>query len=183
MIAILAAALLTQSAVPATSPAAARAPEIHCRGNERNLQTYLEMTRVLFNGLQGERAADFYASEFISHNDDQGGDRPQTYHPEVLGKMWAYLSKVEKNRYLINNLIICRDDLVMAQVTLGGTYVGPGMQGNPPEGRRYEQSGIDIYRFNKDRKVIERWGNSEGIAKIRQLGLTPDLSLKPLQKD
>ncbi|MBT6962023.1 MAG: hypothetical protein HOA00_12835, partial [Rhodospirillaceae bacterium] len=49
----------------------------------------------------------------------------------------------------------------------------------PPNGRRYETSATDTYRF-KDGKVIERWGNNDSIAMIRQLGLKVDLSMTPL---
>ncbi|NKB44266.1 MAG: hypothetical protein GKS03_08315 [Alphaproteobacteria bacterium] len=49
----------------------------------------------------------------------------------------------------------------------------------PPNGRRYETSATDTYRF-KNGKVIERWGNNDSIAMIRQLGLKVDLSMTPL---
>lgn len=182
MIASLTAAFLASVAAPvsASTPVPEKAPQIYCDGQERNLQTYLKMTDILFNGLQADRASEFYADEFISHGDDRGGIGARTYRPENLTNMWKHINKVEKNRKLTNNLIVCKGDLVIAEVTLGATYVGADMEGNPPEGRRYQQSGIDIYRF-KDDKVIERWGNSEGIAKIRQLGLKTDLSLRPLE--
>ena len=37
-------------------------------------------------------------------------------------------------------------------------------------GRAYKTSAIDIYRF-KDNKVVERWGNNDGVTLLRQLGL------------
>jgi len=60
-----------------------------------------------------------------------------------------------------------------------GTRIKGEMEGNPPNGRRFMTSAIDIYRF-EDGKVVERWGNNDSIAMIRQLGLKVDLSMTPL---
>jgi predicted ester cyclase len=160
----------------------AQATEIVCPGDQSNLNTYLEMTQILFNERQGARASEYYADEFVSHNVDAGGLGTAVRTPDHMSRIWEHSERVSPDRQLINNLIICQGDLVVARVTLKGTRIEGEMEGNPPNGRRFETSAIDIYRF-KDGKVIERWGNNDGIAMIRQLGLKTDLSMTPLDKN
>ncbi len=165
------------SATLMTGPALAT--EIVCDGHEENLQTYLDMTRILFNQRDHERAGEFYSDEFVSHNVDEGGLGTAVRTPEHMQRIWINSKKNSPDRQLINDLIICNGDLVVARVTMKGTRVSGPMEGNPPNGRRYETSATDTYRF-KDGKVVERWGNNDSIAMIRQLGLQVDLSMTPL---
>ncbi|MEM1020028.1 MAG: ester cyclase [Sphingomonadales bacterium] len=159
--------------------APALAVETACEGHEDNLQTYLEMTDILFNQRLGDRAGEYYADEFINHNSDAGGLTYSTVTPEEMGKLWARLSDHTPDRLITNELIICQADLVIARVNATGRRIKGDMEGNPKNGRRYRYTAIDIYRF-KDGKVIERWGNNDRIAMIRQLGLAVDLSMTPL---
>ncbi len=157
-----------------------QATEIVCPGDQSNLNTYLEMTQILFNERQGDRAGEYYADEFVSHNVDAGGLGTAVRTPDHMTRIWQHSEEVSPDRVLTNNLIICQGDLVVARVTMTGTRVKGEMEGNPPNGRRFETSAIDIYRF-EDGKVVERWGNNDSIAMIRQLGLKVDLSMTPLE--
>ncbi len=161
----------------ATAPATAL--ETICEGHEDNLNTYLEMTEILFNERKGERASEYYADEFISHNSDAGGLGTAVRTPDHMARIWEHSKKNSPDRQLINELIVCAGDVVVARVTMKGTRVTGEMEGNPPNGRRYETTATDTYRF-KDGKVVERWGNNDSIAMIRQLGLKVDLSMTPL---
>lgn len=158
------------------------ATEFVCDGHEDNLKTYLEMTDILFNQRQHERASEYYADEFISHNVDGGGLGTNVRTPDHMSRIWIHSKEASPDRQLINDLIICQGDLVVARVTMKGTRVTGEMEGNPPNGRRYETSATDTYRF-KDGKVVERWGNNDSIAMIRQLGLKVDLSMTPLPEE
>ena len=158
----------------------AQATEIVCPGDQSNLNTYLEMTQILFNERQGDRAGEYYADEFISHNVDAGGLGTAVRTPDHMARIWQHSEEVSPDRTLTNDLIICQDDLVVARVTLEGTRIKGEMEGDPPNGRRFQTSAIDIYRFAEG-KVVERWGNNDSIAMIRQLGLKVDLSMTPLE--
>lgn len=154
-------------------------PEIQCEGQEENLATYLEMSRVLFNERDADRVAEFYTEGFISHNVDEGGTGIHEVPLTAMQAMWLRIEQIEPDREVINNLIVCQGDLVIAQVTTQGTHIGPGLKGDPEGGRRYRTSAIDIYRF-RDGKVVERWGNNDMPAKARQLGMELDLTFSPL---
>ena len=173
------AALLFTAAPLAAHEAGTHAPEVHCDGQEANLATYLEMSRVLFNERQGERVGEFYHEGFISHNNDAGGGSASQVPLSVMTQMWSNYKAIDPDREVIDNVIICQGPFVIAQVTTRGNYLGEGLVGDPENGRRYSTSAIDIYRF-KDGKVAERWGNNDMVAKAKQLGMTLDLSFTPL---
>ncbi|MSO98617.1 MAG: hypothetical protein EXR11_10430 [Rhodospirillaceae bacterium] len=160
---IMLAAILSFAAVGAS------ATETHCQGNEKNLETYLKMHDVLFMQRDAERAGEYYAPEFISHNSDEGGGGIVKMKPDDLKPMWINSKKNQPDRVLINDVILCAGDVVVARVTMTGTHTGP-MFGMPATGKKYSTSATDIYRF-KDGKVVERWGNNDGIGMLSQLGL------------
>ncbi len=160
--------------------APAAATEIHCDGQEENLNTYLEMFDVLFVHRDGSRAGEFYSEEFISHNSDAGGSETTIGRPAQLEAMFKAGKAASPDRKIVNDMIICKDDIVSTRMTVTGTQTGP-MMANPPTGRKFKFTAMDMFRF-KDGKVVERWGNSDALIIIRQLGLDVDLSLQPLKE-
>lgn len=155
------------------------ATEIYCDGQEANLQRYLAMFDVLFMQRDGDRAGEFYSDPFITHNSDGGGGETTTARPSRMGEMFKASKAGSPDRTLTNDVIICKDDLVSTRMTVSGTQTGV-MMGNPPTGRSFKFTAMDIFRF-KDGMVVERWGNSDTLILIRQLGLDVDLSLEPLE--
>jgi len=149
----------------------ANATEVYCDDNRANLETSLAMHAVLFMERDETRVGEFYAEKVISHNQDAGGGDVVYVKHEELKAMWINSRKVSPDRVLINDLILCMGDFVVARVTFQGTRFGPlpGLEPGDP-GRPYKASGIDIYRFENG-KVVERWGNNDGVTLMRQLGL------------
>lgn len=157
-----------------------RATEIYCDGQQENLNRYLAMFDVLFMQRDGDRAGEFYAAPFISHNSDGGGSDTTLARPERMTGMFKASKAASPDRTLTNDIIICKDDMVSTRMTVFGTQTGV-MMGNPPTGRAFKFTAMDMFRF-KDGMVVERWGNSDTHILIRQLGLDVDLTLRPLQK-
>ncbi|MBL8630580.1 MAG: ester cyclase [Rhodospirillaceae bacterium] len=149
--------------------ASAFATDTYCKGNEKNLATYLKMHDVLFMQRDETRAGEFYAAEFISHNADEGGSATVKMKPDALKPMWIDSKKNMPDRVLTNDLIVCADDFVIVRVTVTGTQTGPFF-GMPAPNKKINMTAIDIYKF-KDGKVVERWGNNDGITMLGQLGL------------
>ncbi len=149
--------------------ASAFAGDTYCKGNEKNLATYLEMHKVLFMQRDETRAGEFYAPEFISHNADEGGSKTVTLKPDALKPMWIDSKKNMPDRVLTNDLIVCAEDFVIVRVTVTGTQTGPFF-GMPAPNKKVNFTAIDIYRF-KDSKVVERWGNGDGMTMLSQLGV------------
>ncbi len=168
--------IILAAAIAITAPA--QATEIQCEGNEANLQTYLEMTDILFNQRQADRAVDYYAAEFTSHNTDAGGLGAAVRTPDHMAGIWTRQQALFPDRKVTNELIICKGDVVVARTNVQGTMNAPAY-GQEPTGNRFHYTAIDIYRF-EDGKVVERWGNNDRVAFARQLGITLDLSPTPL---
>ena len=76
------------AAIVCAVAAPAVAIETQCKGNEKNLETYLKMYDVLFMKRDESRVLEFYAPEFVSHNSDAGGGGAETRTAESMKPMW-----------------------------------------------------------------------------------------------
>ncbi|MFD8375139.1 ester cyclase [Streptomyces sp. NPDC059688] len=69
----------------------------------------------------------------------------------------------------VEHLMATDDELAFAYV-ITGTHLGP-LMGRPPTGRKVSYRGMQISRFDGDGKLVERWGSSDELGMLRQLGL------------
>ncbi|MBT5240712.1 MAG: SnoaL-like domain-containing protein [Rhodospirillaceae bacterium] len=155
-------ALISALAAPASAQV-----QIYCDGQAENLNTYLQIHKVLFSDRDVSRVEEFYADEIISHNNDAGGPG-SVVKPDDMRKMWESSLKNNPERVLEDELILCVDDFVVVRTVIKSSFNTP-LAGYPPTGEPYEITGIDIYRFD-DGKVVERWGNADVAFIFRQLG-------------
>jgi len=65
--------------------------------------------------------------------------------------------------------IIADDDAIAVAYTMTGTQTGL-LMGMPPTGRKFKIRGVEIFKF-KDGKIVERWGSSDELGMLQQLGL------------
>ena len=159
--------------LPAADGAAARGPTIACQANDRNLQTYQQIHKILFMDRDASRVGEFYAPEVISHNQDSGGSTTFKVKSAQMGAMWTASKRNNPERVLADDLIVCANDYVIVRTMIHSSD-RIGIDGNPPTGKPYVISGIDIYRFENG-KVVERWGNADLVSMYQQIGysLTP----------
>ena len=149
-----------------TSPVLAE-PRVHCSDQPENLQTYLDIHKVLFMERDTTRVEEFYADKIISHNNDDGGPG-SIDSSDIMIKMWEDSKKNIPVRLLEDELILCSDDCVVVRTTITSQDNTP-LDGYEPTGKEYKTTAIDIYRF-EDGKVVERWGNADLMHVYRQLG-------------
>ncbi|MER5516355.1 ester cyclase [Streptomyces sp. NPDC002763] len=71
----------------------------------------------------------------------------------------------------VEHLLATDDELAFAYV-ISGTHRGP-LMGHPATGRKVSYRGMQISRFDGDGKLVERWGSSDELGMLRQLGLAP----------
>ena len=64
--------------------------------------------------------------------------------------------------------LIAEGDKVVARITMSGTHQGSFM-GIPPTGRHIVFTGIYIARIANG-KIVEHWGEEDGVSLLRQLG-------------
>ncbi|MFF8866389.1 ester cyclase [Streptomyces sp. NPDC015139] len=69
----------------------------------------------------------------------------------------------------VEHLMATDDELAFAYV-ITGTHLGP-LMGRPATGRKVSYRGMQISRFDGDGKLVERWGSSDELGMLRQLGL------------
>ena len=81
-------------------------------------------------------------------------------HQKTLLGMPDYLTTIED--------LIAEGDKVVARVTMTGTHTGD-FWGIPPTGRRVNLTAIYIARI-ADGKIVEHWGEEDGIKVFRGLG-------------
>jgi len=67
--------------------------------------------------------------------------------------------------------MVADEDHVCIAYTLSGTHQGD-FQGIAPTGKRIEARGVQIGRF-QDAKIVERWGSSDELGIMTQLGASP----------
>lgn len=65
--------------------------------------------------------------------------------------------------------LVADDDKVAFAYTITGTHRGEFF-GIPATGRRIRARGLQISRFNTDSRMIERWGSSDQLGILQQLG-------------
>jgi ketosteroid isomerase-like protein len=61
-------------------------------------------------------------------------------------------------------------DTVFARLRATGTDTG-GQLGNPPTGRTFEITVIDVARYGQDGQMVEHWGVPDRLGLLQQLGL------------
>ncbi|PKW05293.1 conserved hypothetical protein, steroid delta-isomerase-related [Streptomyces sp. 1222.5] len=69
----------------------------------------------------------------------------------------------------VEHMMATDDELAFAYV-ITGTHLGP-LMGRPATGRKVSYRGMQISRFDGDGKLVERWGSSDELGMLRQLGL------------
>lgn len=67
--------------------------------------------------------------------------------------------------------LIAEGDKVVARVTMTGTHTG-NFWGFPATGKAVKFTGIYIARI-KDGKIVEHWGEEDGVSLLQQLGVMP----------
>ena len=67
------------------------------------------------------------------------------------------------------DLVLAEHDLVAARWTASGTHSG-SWGDLTPTGRRVEFSGVNIFRFGADGKVVEIWNHRDDLGLMEQLG-------------
>lgn len=107
------------------------------------------------------------AEDFVEHNPAPGQPAGREGHKQVL-KLW---------REAFPDLTLSVDDVFAAgdraalRWTARGNHTGTLMEISPT-GRQVTLTGIDILRI-VDGKIVERWGQFNGIEMLQQLGALP----------
>lgn len=119
-----------------------------------------------------EAIANSFNSGSLDHLDELLGPGLQNFKRDLATLRVAFPDAVFK----IDDLIGEGDKLV-DRFTVTGTHKGPFV-GISPTGRRVALPGISVVRIDGG-KVVERWGISDQLGLLQQLGALPANFLRP----
>jgi predicted ester cyclase len=90
----------------------------------------------------------------------------------VKMQVMAYRAGIPDLTFTVD-ILVAEGDLVVCRWTGRGHQTGT-LFGIPPTGLYGEMTGTHIFRIVNDR-LVERWGNSDDLGLLRQLGVIPDM--------
>ncbi len=164
------AALATLAATPLLAQQTTPPVVVGCAPDNPNYRAYLGMTNEMFVPRDASVAGRFYADEFYSHNQDAGGGGRNRVTLAMMKRLYDETAKTFGERRFENELILCQGEYVIARTVLVSRMTGP-YAGQPATGRWARISAIDIYKFDAQAKVVERWGDADNVSMLWQLGL------------
>ncbi|MEE4546595.1 ester cyclase [Streptomyces sp. V4-01] len=91
--------------------------------------------------------------------------------PEGYKAMFGDLRTAFPDLHVEVEHLLATDDELAFAYTISGTHLGE-LLGHPATGRTVRYRGMQISRFDSDGKLVERWGSSDELGMLRQLGLS-----------
>ena len=108
------------------------------------------------------------APGFVDHNPIGPGIAPG---PEGVKQTFAMFRSGLPDMNVTIEDQIAEGDKVVSRLTARGTHKGE-LMGIPPTGKKLTMGVIDVIRF-KGGKAVERWGESDNMGMMQQLGVIP----------
>ena len=106
-----------------------------------------------------------------AENVDRDPAAGQVQGPEGYRTFFSGLRTAFPDLSVTLNTMVADDDSIAFAYTLTGTQDGP-LDGLAPTGRKVKIRGLQISKF-KDGKMVERWGSSDELGMLQQLGAAP----------
>ena len=110
------------------------------------------------------------ASDCIDHDPAPG----QVPGPEGYRMFFTQMRTAFPDLSASPETVVADDESIAFAYTLTGTHNGP-LLGIPPTGKKVKIRGLQISKF-KDGKMVERWGSSDELGLLSQLGVGPLVS-------
>ena len=114
-----------------------------------------------------DTAVETFAEDAVDHDPAPG----QAPGREGFHAFWTTITTAFPDAHIEPRHEVVDDDHVVVAYTLTGTHEGE-FEGIAPTGRKIEINGIQIGRF-EDGKLVERWGSSDELGIMKQLGAEP----------
>ena len=114
-----------------------------------------------------DSAVESFAEDALDH-DPAPGQGPGR---EGFRTFWGSLSSAFPDAHIEPAHLVADDDHVCIAYTLSGTHDGE-FQGVQATGKRIEVRGVQMGRFENG-KLVERWGSTDELGIMQQLGAEP----------
>ena len=134
-------------------------------GKEQNL----EMTKKLGEAVSSgnlQALHEIFSANVVEHDSAPG----QGAGPEGYIKLFTIMRTAFPDlKITVDHIVQDENNLAMAY-TMRGTHEGDFMD-IAPTGKAFEARGMQISRFENG-KIVERWGSSDELGLVKQLGAT-----------
>ena len=132
---------------------------------EANIATTKKMGEAVNKGHL-EEFHQYFASNVKDHDPapDQGSG------PEGFIKFFTQFRSAFPDLKIAVEHMTADEDSVAIAYTVTGTQEGP-FQGIPATGKKIKARGVQIAKFNSEAKMTERWGSSDQMGIMQQLGV------------
>ena len=107
------------------------------------------------------------ASDCVDHDPAPG----QVPGPEGYRMFFTHMRTAFPDLSVSPDTVVADDESIAFAYTLTGTHNGP-LMGIPPTRKKVKIRGLQISKF-KDGKMVERWGSSDELGLLTQLGVGP----------
>jgi steroid delta-isomerase-like uncharacterized protein len=114
---------------------------------------------------------DLFQEAVSAENVDHDPAPGQVQGPEGYRTFFSGLRTAFPDLSVTLDTMVADDDSIAFAYTLTGTQDGP-LDGLAPTGRKVKIRGLQISKF-KDGKMVERWGSSDELGMLQQLGAVP----------
>ena len=131
---------------------------------EANLETLAKFAEAVNTGK-----FDLFKESVASENIDHDPARGQVPGPEGYRAFFGGLRAAFPDLSVALETMVADEDSIAIAYTLSGTQNGSFM-GIAPTGRKMKVRGVQISKF-KDGKMVERWGSSDELGMLQQLGV------------
>lgn len=126
-----------------------------------------ERQAELINSGEFDKFDEVFADDVVDHDPapDQGPG------PDGFKSFFRTMLAAFPDLHIEPATLVADDEHVCIAYTISGTHQGDFL-GVPPTGRHVSARGMQIARF-VDGKIAERWGSSDELGLLQQLGASP----------
>ena len=131
---------------------------------EANIATAKKMGEAINHGNL-EAFHQIFAADVVDHDPapDQGKG-PEGF----VGFFTQFRHAFPDLKIAVEHMVADEDNVAIAY-TITGTQQGP-FQGIPATGKKIKARGMQIAKFNADAQITERWGSSDEMGILQQIG-------------
>jgi steroid delta-isomerase-like uncharacterized protein len=119
--------------------------------------------------------ADEIFDRYIAHQSDGS---TQERGPEDVKRFIGEFRQALPDFRSIIEYQVAEGDMVVTRWRASGTHRG-AFRGIPPSGNRIAVTGIGVFRFSEEGKVVESWDNMDQLGMLQQMGGIPRADLHP----
>jgi predicted ester cyclase len=133
-------------------------------GATTNLEAQGRMGEIVGSG-DYDRLTEVLADGLVDHDPAPG----QSAGPKGIGEFWAGFKQAFPDVALEPVQVVATDEFVTAVLDVSGTHQGEFL-GHAPTGKSFTVRGIQVGKF-VDGKMTDRWGATDTLGILQQLGL------------